>query len=34
MPKELQLNHTGRRYYSVEGYPQRDGLRAAICEQG
>jgi hypothetical protein len=37
--KELQLtrmeyNHTDRRYYSVDGYPLRDGLRAAIGGNG
>jgi hypothetical protein len=37
--EELQLtrmkyNHSGRGYYSVDGYPLRDGLRAAIGEQG
>jgi hypothetical protein len=37
--KELQLtrmeyNHTDRRYYSVDGYPLRDGLRAASGAEG
>jgi hypothetical protein len=26
----MEYNHTDRRYYSVDGYPLRDGLRAAI----
>jgi hypothetical protein len=37
--KELQLtrmeyDYDGRRYYSIDGYPLRDGLRAAIGGQG
>jgi hypothetical protein len=30
----LEYSHAGRRYYSVDGYPLRDGLRAAIGENG
>jgi hypothetical protein len=30
----MGYNRNGRRYYSVDGYPLRDGLRAAIGEQG
>jgi hypothetical protein len=30
----LEYNHTDRRYYSVDRYPLRDGLRAAISEHG
>jgi Domain of unknown function (DUF5348) len=30
----IEYDHSGRRYYSVDGYPLRDGLRAAIGEQG
>ena len=29
-----EYNHTDRCYYSVDGYPLRDGLRAAIGEHG
>jgi hypothetical protein len=30
----MEYNHTDRQYYSDDGYPLRDGLRAAIGEQG
>ena len=30
----MEYNHTDRQYYSVDGYPLRDGLRAAIGEHG
>jgi hypothetical protein len=30
----MEYNHTDRRYYSVDGYPLRDGLRAAIGAEG
>jgi hypothetical protein len=37
--KELQLtrleySHADRQYYSIDGYPLRHGLRAAIDERG
>jgi hypothetical protein len=28
----MEYNHTDRQYYSVDDYPLRDGLRAAIGE--
>jgi hypothetical protein len=28
----MEYNHTDRCYYAVDGYPLRDGLRAAIGE--
>jgi hypothetical protein len=30
----MEYNHTDRRYYSVDDYPLRDGLRVATGEQG
>jgi hypothetical protein len=30
----MEYNHTDRCYYAVDGYPLRDGLRAAIGEHG
>jgi hypothetical protein len=30
----MEYNRNGRRYYSVDGYPVRDGLQAAIGEKG
>jgi hypothetical protein len=30
----MEYNNSGRRYYSIDGYPLRDGLRAAIGEHG
>jgi hypothetical protein len=30
----MEDNHTDRQYYSVDGYPVRDGLRPAIGGQG
>jgi hypothetical protein len=30
----MEYDHADRRYYSVDGYLLRDGLRAAIGEQG
>jgi hypothetical protein len=30
----MEYDHDSRRYYSVDGYPLRDGLRAAIGEHG
>jgi hypothetical protein len=30
----MEYDHAGRLYYSLDGYPLRDGLRAAIGEQG
>ena len=29
-----EYDRAGRQYYSIDGYPLRDGLRAAIGEQG
>jgi hypothetical protein len=29
-----EYNHSDRRYYSVDGYQLRDGLRAALGEHG
>jgi hypothetical protein len=34
-PTRMEFRHSPRRgYYTVDGYPLRDGLRAAIGEQG
>jgi hypothetical protein len=30
----MEYDHTDRQYYSVDGFPLRDGLRAAIGEHG
>jgi hypothetical protein len=30
----MEYDRNGRRHYSVDGYPLRDGLRAAIGEYG
>jgi hypothetical protein len=30
----MEYDHANRQYYSIDGYPLRDGLRAAIGEDG
>jgi hypothetical protein len=30
----MEYDHSGRRYSSVDGYPLRDGLRAAVGAEG
>jgi hypothetical protein len=30
----MEYDHADRQYYSIDGYPLRDGLRAAIGEHG